>query len=123
MNIVTVARYRRFLEATHKYNNIPDNWEEQIKYPSHPVRWVNALDAEAFCEWARISLPTEKEWEESYDAHHSPSGLWEWTSTSAENYRVVRGGPWIDNRPYAVCANRIVYIPHYRNYGVGFRTL
>ena len=62
---VTVARYARFLAATH--HQPPAYWEtvEMAEHGDRPVIGVTWDDAEAYCKWAGKRLPTEAEWEKA----------------------------------------------------------
>jgi formylglycine-generating enzyme required for sulfatase activity len=73
---VTNAQYARFLQANPRYPvpyvdeewARPYNWDPVTRtYPegkaNHPVVLVSWEDAQAYCAWAGVRLPTEEEWE------------------------------------------------------------
>jgi len=62
---VTVARYARFLAATHR--DPPAYWEtvKLVEHGDRPVIGVDWEDAQAYCHWAGKRLPTEAEWEKA----------------------------------------------------------
>jgi len=82
---VTVAQFRRFVEATGyrtvaEERQMPQNWAKPRGYPlldEQPVLWVALPDAEAYCAWAGGRLPTEEEWAYAFRANETVQGhLW-----------------------------------------------
>jgi formylglycine-generating enzyme required for sulfatase activity len=64
-NLVTVAQFREFTQATHYRYNWKANRPEWGFIDSHPMVLVSWEDARAFCKWAGGDLPTEAQWEKA----------------------------------------------------------
>lgn len=61
-NLVTVAQFRHFCQVTgHGMPGEPSwGWKD-----NHPIVNVNSQDAESYCKWAGVSLPSEVQWEKA----------------------------------------------------------
>jgi len=98
---ISVGQYRRFIEdggyeEEHYWEaggfgefKEPDNWEDQLQYPSRPVVYVSWYEAAAYARWAGGRLPTEAEWERT-------------ARGPGEKYRKY---PWGDEEPTGETAN------------------
>jgi formylglycine-generating enzyme required for sulfatase activity len=91
---VTVEEFGKFIADG---GSRPTNWNRQRLYPNRPVVQVTWYDAVAYCEWARVRLPTEVEWER---AARGPAG---------------RTYPWGEEEPDPSRANFV-------NVGIGSHT-
>jgi len=63
---VTNAQYKHFVEATGYAK--PNHWkngEIPAGFETHPVCYVRWQQVHAFCQWAKVRLPTEAEWEKA----------------------------------------------------------
>lgn len=63
---VTNRQYQMFVAETG--HEPPSDWEGKRVHPvklNHPVVNVSWHDAQAFCEWAGVFLPTEEQWEKA----------------------------------------------------------
>jgi formylglycine-generating enzyme required for sulfatase activity len=65
---VTVAEYACFVRAGQQE---PDNWQQQLGKPDHPVAHISWYDAVAYAQWLSACagqpwrLPSEAEWEKA----------------------------------------------------------
>ncbi len=73
---ITNRQYQEFLEATH--HPAPGHWVGGVSPPGkeqHPVTYIDWHDAQAYCHWANVRLPSEAEWEK---AAGGGGRLWPW---------------------------------------------
>jgi formylglycine-generating enzyme required for sulfatase activity len=104
---VTVGQYKQFVDDDGYMDRrwweaggfgqfpAPDDWEQQVEYPSRPVVSVSWWEAMAYCAWARCRLPTEAEWERAArgtEARRYPWGIDE-PDAARTNYGGNMGHP------------------------------
>lgn len=76
---VTNLQYRKFVEATG--HALPRYWDDpKYNHDEQPVVGVTWEDAQAYCRWAGLRLPTAAEWEKAagWDDEKEGKRRWPW---------------------------------------------
>ncbi len=82
---ITNAQYARFVQLTDC--DPPQHWESGRIPPgleNHPVVFVSWDDANDFCEWAGLRLPSEEEWEKA--ARGTDGRAYPWGNTKPNRW-------------------------------------
>ena len=91
---VTNSQYKAFTDATGHLSPTLVG-KDQFRHPDQPVVAVSWNDANSFCTWAGMRLPTEAEWEKG--ARGSEGGVYPWGDTWDSSK--LRSAEGIANRP------------------------
>ncbi|MBI4517639.1 MAG: SUMF1/EgtB/PvdO family nonheme iron enzyme [Deltaproteobacteria bacterium] len=99
--LVTNAQYAQFLNAK-PHAKKPASWDdERFNQPQQPVVGVNWHDAQAYCQWAGLRLPTEWEWEKG--ARGTDGRRYPWGEDDPDPSRAVFGNPSGQPAPVGSC--------------------
>jgi formylglycine-generating enzyme required for sulfatase activity len=121
-----VVRVYQFLDVMKNHIDIRDEWTQLPL--GGPIVFVSAKEADHYCELVGVRLPTDTEWtyyrtQAQTNSSYRVSGLWEWTSTIEDNFRVLRGGSWYGSRLNARASCRDRNDPSSRFLNAGFRVV
>ena len=64
-NPVTVAQYKKYCDATGTKMPPAPDFNSVWSKEDHPIVNVSWNDAQAYCKWAGVRLPTEAQWEKA----------------------------------------------------------
>jgi hypothetical protein len=86
---VTVQEYQLFVD---KGGPQPEGWDGQLLRFNGPVWGVTWFDAKAYCDWARVRLPSEAEWERAARGREGRKYPWgnEEPDPDRANYRETK---------------------------------
>ncbi len=119
----------------------PRYWYSPNLSDRHPVYGVSFYEAEAYAKFAHKRLPTETEWEKSYNFMTDFNRVWQWTKTKFSSYNgfsyfpykgysasyfddqhyVLKGRSWQSLKWTIRPSFRNWYLPHIRDIFVGIR--
>ena len=95
---VTNAQYMRFVEATsHKPPRHWTNGQIPRGKENHPVVYIDWMDAQSFCVWAGVRLPSEEEWEKA--ARGTDGNTYPWGNDPPSKYLCNFAGNVRDTTP------------------------
>ncbi len=91
---VTNHHYGKFVEQTgHRKPGPPSRYAKrlaQLRGPNQPVAYVSWYDADAYCKWRGMRLPTEVEWEKAMRG--LDGRLWPWGNSPRPSKANLGGG-------------------------------
>ncbi|MCP5114707.1 MAG: formylglycine-generating enzyme family protein, partial [bacterium] len=97
---VTNAQYARFLEENPDHPK-PQFWSyERFSAPQQPVVGVSWLEAQTYCRWAGLELPTEAQWEAA--ARGTDGRPYPWGSEAPTADHADFDKSWEKDKPDAV---------------------
>lgn len=83
-DLITITQWRKFVEEASyeaEGERYLDSPQGTVKFDETPVTGVSKYDADKFCEFYHVRLPTEAQWEVAATQLGFPLGkYWEWTA-------------------------------------------